>query len=623
MTIIISLLLSCGEKSNSPDIVIITIDTLRADRLGYRGYDINTPNIDGLAEKGQTFNNARTCVPLTLPAHASLFTGCYPFSHGVRNNGIYYLSERFTTLPEIFKSKGYDTAAFIGAYVLNSKYGLSQGFDYYDDNFSNQSDLSFNYAERTADKVIDSTLDWLKKEKTDQPFFIWIHLFDPHAPYRLREKFVDKYGETPYDAEVAYVDEQLGRFFTAISNLFPGRDRITVLTADHGEALGEQGEETHGFFLYDGTMRIPLIINYKGKLQPGKSDSPVNIVDIMPTILELCNFDVPPDLDGKNIFNLSEDRIQYGETYLPYQNYGWSSLESVTKNKWKYISSVEAELYNLDKDKKEKYNVLNENKTVAETLKKELKKITDCEIPLQSALNRKSLTGDEQDKLKSLGYIFSSAPVRERLKNPKEMIDTYKELKKLEGIMEEDIRKFSHSVSDDIDRGAIALEEMIKKGISNTSIHSKLLVYYLKTKNYPSALRHGKAAIAIDPLNFTSNTNLATVYRDMKNYTDALYFFGKAEELMPSDSMVHWEMARIYDYLRQNKEALDSYQKYLKIAPYGDNAGQAYFFMAEIYRTRLNDKTEALKYYNKSLAITENKTVKIMLKKYIQELKEK
>ncbi|MCP4201424.1 MAG: sulfatase, partial [bacterium] len=314
------LVLSCRVAAPELDfsdhnLLLITIDTLRADRLGSYGYDhAETPNLDRLAAEGVRFENAYSPVPLTLPTHSTLFTGQYPFTTGVRINGVHYLDEAAVTLAEQFRDRDFDTAAFVSAYVLTSKFGLDQGFDEYEDSL----DLGDNLFRFTSEIRADETYrrfsawlaDWKTKEHSGRAkprrFFSWIHFYDPHLPYDPPAPYAERFPESPYDGEIAFVDYQVGKILANLEGSGLLDSTLIVVTSDHGEAFGEHVEEGHGLLTYNETLRVPLIVYAPEGLSGGRViPDPVGIVEVAPTLAELCGLE-PGDFDGGSLVPLLE-----------------------------------------------------------------------------------------------------------------------------------------------------------------------------------------------------------------------------------------------------------------------------------------------------------------------------
>jgi arylsulfatase A-like enzyme/Tfp pilus assembly protein PilF len=412
------------------NVLLITIDTLRADRLGAYGYDrAETPRMDKLAAEGIRFEEVVAPAPLTLPSHASLMTSMNPPSHGIRDNAAFEISAGAQMLAELFKESGYETGAFVGAYVLHSRWGLSRGFDTYDDRFDyGEPGALLQRAERRGDKVVETAVDWLKCER-DAPFFAWVHFFDPHDPYTAPDPYGGRFAERPYDGEVAYVDLLVGELIDALSRYGESEETIVVVTSDHGEALNDHGEPTHGLFLYDSTVLVPLIIRLPNQKAAGLDVSEqVRLIDVAPTILELVGIATPASFEGKSLLpHLSGEgsaRPAYSETFVPRFHFGWQELHAVRSDGYKYILAPRPELYLVNADPGEIENLLESRPTQAEALRAELEEIRGQ----GGALRPGELSGEARRQLQSLGYI--AAPPADlpegTLADPKDKIDLYR-----------------------------------------------------------------------------------------------------------------------------------------------------------------------------------------------------
>jgi arylsulfatase A-like enzyme/Tfp pilus assembly protein PilF len=350
---------SSRQLSQTPSILLISLDTTRADHLGCYGYRAaSTPHIDRWADEGVVFEQALSPVPITLPAHASILTGLFAHRHGVRDNGIYGLPEGPETLPGRLAEAGYDTAAVVAAAVLDRQYGLDRGFGVYDDTVSGG---RFEIAERKAGEVTDRALSVARG--LTRPFFLFVHYFDPHSSYDPPAPFSSRYRSSPYDGEIAYVDQELGRLRRELTSLGLLDDTIVVITSDHGEGLGEHGEPTHGVFLYQSTLHVPLVMVVPGLWPAGtRVQHLVSLVDIVPTLLELTGSPALADLDGSSLAGLVDGGSR-GERWLPLESeygfnaYGWATLAGITDGKQKWIGAPEPELYDLARDPGERRNL--------------------------------------------------------------------------------------------------------------------------------------------------------------------------------------------------------------------------------------------------------------------------
>ncbi len=339
------------------NVLLITIDTLRADRLGVYGNPAGlTPNLDRAAREGIRYAHAFSHVPITLPAHASILSGLLPFSHGIRNNTAFRLGDT-PTLATWLKGAGYRTGAFVGAFVLDRRFGLSHDFDTYDDYYGHIGDAAeFRIVERRAERVVEPALNWILGAASGDsgpraPWFAWIHLYDPHAPYEAPPEY--RPGRSAYDAEVAYTDAMIGRLLDRLRDTGELDRTLLVMTSDHGESLGEHGESTHGLFAYDATLTVPLVMKGPG-IKPGVIDQPVAQTAIAPTILDLLGIPIPAGLDGRSLVGKTaagtRSRTIYFEALDANLTRGWAPLSGIILDGWKYIELPLAELYDLSED---------------------------------------------------------------------------------------------------------------------------------------------------------------------------------------------------------------------------------------------------------------------------------
>lgn len=411
-------------KSDAPSVLLITMDTTRADRLGCYGYEsAKTPNLDALAKGGVLFTRAYCQTPMTLPSHASILTGLYPMHHGIRLNGPYRLPESVPTIAEILQTQGWATGAFVSAVVLDSQYGLDKGFDVYEDNITREQP---GRSERRAEETVGLALDWLKTIPKDKPWFAWVHVFDPHFPYEPPEPYKTEFADSPYDGEIAYMDEMIGRLIAGARAAAPEDQLMIIATADHGEGLGEHGEKTHSLFVFDSTIRVPMIVEFPIKLSKGKGyqqgtseNSLVESVDIATTILSETGHGAMSGSDGSlmelqiggyNVINdvqkltpNSEENLRaaYAETYYPL-SFGWSPIWSARKRGVKFLLDSKPELY-VD-DPSEATNRIEQEASKANEMRAHIEDLLDSSIAFES--NTSSPTDTEQ--LRDLGYLGSA-----------------------------------------------------------------------------------------------------------------------------------------------------------------------------------------------------------------------
>jgi choline-sulfatase len=353
-----------AERAENPPperLILVTIDTLRADHLGsYGAEEAHTRTLDTVAREGVRFDAAIAPTPLTLPSHASLMTGLDPPGHGVRHNAIYRLDPTLPTLAGRLRERGYATAAVVGALVLDRRFGLDNGFDHYDDDRGDRMSDRVGFAERPADAVVDAALAWL----ADAPdrFFLWVHFYDPHARYDPPPGFAAAFARRPYAGEIAFVDSQLGRLLDAVDHRWPDGRTLVAVTSDHGESLGEHGERTHAYTLYDATQRVPLLLRGPGLPAGRVIAEPVRLVDVAPTLLSRADASAIDGVDGRDLGPLisggvTTPRAAYSETVATYLDYGWSPVFALRTAGHRYIRAPRPELYDLLSDPGETHNI--------------------------------------------------------------------------------------------------------------------------------------------------------------------------------------------------------------------------------------------------------------------------
>jgi len=392
--------------------VLVTIDTLRADHLpAYGATDrLRTPAISQLARDGVLFQRAYSAVPLTLPSHTTILTGLLPFHHGVRDNGGFYLDPRRPTLATVLQQQGYHTAAFVSAFVLDSRWGLARGFDEYYDHFDvTTTDLAaMARVQRPGGETWTQARAWLQAHATDR-FFLWIHLFDPHAPYEPPEPFRTEYADRLYDGEIAYDDAIVGNLLAELTSHQLLDKTVVAVLSDHGEGLGEHGEDEHGLLAFDSTLRVPWIVRLPDRRFAGtRVDEPVGLVDVMPTLLDVIGISAPHDVDGTSRTSSfrapGSSDVLYAETMYPRLHFGWSELQSVRNGRYKAIRGRRTELYDYRADPNETTNLADREPDVAARLGAILDRMAAG--PAQPAA---APDADAASRLKALGYFSGSA----------------------------------------------------------------------------------------------------------------------------------------------------------------------------------------------------------------------
>ncbi|HSR67242.1 MAG TPA: sulfatase-like hydrolase/transferase [Acidobacteriota bacterium] len=417
-----------GEKAAArPDIVLITVDTLRADHLSPYGSQLKTPAADRLARDGMVFEQALSPAPLTLPSHLTLMLSQEPFVHGVRNNRGWDLNSQAQSLAQVLRENGYATAAFVSAFVLNPETGIERGFQHFDNDFSTNLEAGPEPLERRAAFAVGAAMGWLRT--APRPFFLWLHLFDPHEDHDLEASLTGRRTGRPYPEEVEYADRHIGRLLDLLDEKGLYRDSLIIYTSDHGESRGEHGELTHGFFIYQSTQHIPLIVKLPqsgGEVaSAGRRVSGLaRLLDVAPTVLRQAGLRPPREWQGTDLLSRRRVEEAYAETLYPYQNFGWSALASLRWKHYKYIRAPRPELYDLQEDPGERRNLAEQRSTLANSLSQKLDEyVGRFEMaPSQPA----EIDPQVEERLRALGYgslakprpsqgLFAGADPKDRL----------------------------------------------------------------------------------------------------------------------------------------------------------------------------------------------------------------
>ena len=585
------------RRENDLNVLLIIIDTLRADRVGYSGYDIETPHIDFLAFEGARFLNTVCQYPMTLPSHASILTSTFPQYHGIKNNGNYYLEERFTTLAEILEEKGFTTSAFIGAVVLESKFGMSQGFDHYDDTFRTPDYLKEIEAQNLAQDVFQPAHSWFDSNY-QKKFFMWIHFYDPHAPYTPPSPYKEEYPD-PYDGEVAYADVYVGRLIEMLKERNIYEKTLIVLTSDHGEGLNEHDEITHGVFLYDTTLKVPLVFHCPRIMPKGKIiEEQVRTVDIMPTILDILDIKIPAWVQGKTLIPLIEKRHSkgfdsYAETYFPLLSNGWSPLKTIRTEKYKFIKAPKPELYDLLNDPQELRNIVKEKAKTAKEMGDRLEELERM-FSSEEAPPKRALSFEEREKLRSLGYVdfFEEGDLeRSSLPDPKDKIKIFSQIQKAYDFFWK--RRFGEAkeilkrvLPLDPDNPGIhyllarlhfkdaKLEEVIQElnkvlQVNNRNTDALLLLglCYLNINQPDKAIEELEKISQIIPQDVDSLSLLSIAYRDKQNFTKSLEYIEKAIAINRVNIKWRLQYAETLDLMREDEKALREFESIMEKYP--------------------------------------------------------
>jgi len=403
----------------SPNVILITIDTVRADHIGcYGAKQVQTPTTDALAHDGILFEHAISQVPLTWPSHAVILTGTYPFQNGVQDFTGQPLAPRFRSVAQAFKQHGYTTGAVVSAFVLDRSWGLARGFDFYDDAFSPEEfqKRDLGLVDRKATESVTHAINWLK-QPTHRPFFFWLHLYDPHSPYDPPEPYHTQYRDHLYDGEIAYADHELGRLIAWLKSNHLYERTMIVLLSDHGESLGDHGEKEHGFFVYNSTVHVPLIVKPPAgsRFRPGRIARPVETVAVAPTLLAAAGIKdaVEKQFNSRGLLGAAagKEDAAYSETFYPLNSFGWSPLHALETARYHYVDAPQPELYDLSADPEEKNNLVASQGATASVLKEKLQSLLQRNPYKPPEGGNANLSPDALEKLRSLGYVAYHSPV--------------------------------------------------------------------------------------------------------------------------------------------------------------------------------------------------------------------
>ena len=505
-------------NSAHPNILLITLDTTRADRMGFLGSKRGlTPNLDALARRGVAFSRAYSHVPITTASHATILTGTYPQFNRVNDFGV-PLSPRLPYLPDLLHAQGYHTGAFVGSLILDpldgTAPGFDRGFEVYDGGFHlrRQGADRYQSVERRAGDVVNHALAWLSG-LPNGPFFLWVHLYDAHDPYDPPAPFKARFAPQPYDGEIAYADSAVGKLLDEIRKHGLYDETLIAVMADHGESLGAHGENTHGVFLYDETLHVPLLFKLPASHAAGKRiDARVRLVDVAPTILQEAGLPVPKEMQGESLATLmkpaasqqsasEEERSAYAETDYPHRAFGWSSLRALRAGKYLYIRAPERELYNQAVDPEAGHNLATGAKAVADTIASQLDEFGSRTT--QTLVGLVKPDADQMQKLQALGYVASDAGAA-----PDD--------KKLSGV-----------------------DPKAKIEVSNL-LHDAM--FDVEDARYQEAVPLLKRVLAEEPNMPVANMQYGVAQARLKNYAEAIPPLQRASQLLPDNGMGRYEL---------------------------------------------------------------------------------
>ena len=562
---------------NIQNIVLISIDTCRADYLSCYGYPHKTtPNIDAVADNGIIFENVISPVPLTLPAHASMLTGTIPPYHGVHDNFNYWLGSSNITIAETLKDNGFTTAAIISAFVMDSQFGLNQGFDTYYDRFDrkvNQPEAS----ERPGRQTSLLAENWLEQHK-DQRFFLFLHYYDPHTKYEPPEPFASKFADNLYAGEIAYTDYCIAQVIQKLKDLGLFDSTLLIITGDHGEMLGEHREQEHGYFIYQSAIKIPLIFKLPQQRKSKNIKDTVSLIDIVPTICNLLNIQPPPQLQGKDLspyfsgnHKPAEQRYLYCES-LTSTKYGCSPLLGVISEGWKYIQTTKPELYDTNKDAAESINLIEKHPHWARILQDQLKQILEKSIPSTDSNSKAPMDEKTRKRLESLGYV--AAAVSEDFQfdqskdDPKDLIDLHLDNLNINNLIAQ--KKF--------DQAKISCEKIVSQRPDFYEIYRSLGRIAFEQGDREKSVAYVLKSLELNPNQADLHTNVAVTLTELNELDQAIEHFNESLRLNPNQIGIHFGIANIFEQQGKLEQAAEIYRKVLQsqpnMAPAHNNLGK-------------------------------------------------
>lgn len=588
-------------RSPRYNVLLVTLDTTRADRLGCYGYEpALTPTFDELARNGVLFERAYATVPLTLPSHASLLTGLYPPENGIHINGRGPLPEQIPTLAEILQQAGYATGAFVGAVVLYGKTGLNQGFQVYDDDMAGgQRHGHETHLMRSGRLVVDSALAWLKRSR-NQPFFCWVHLYDPHAPFEGHaEEFGTRFAHTPYDGDIAFADQQVGRLIKHLEQQKLADRTLVVVVGDHGEGFGEHDEQEHGFLLYNSTLRVPFLVSGPKFLRTGhRSQADVSQVDLLPTIVDVLQLQSPPHVSGKSFLPALRGesiapRILYAETEACYDAYRWAPLAAVLDGRWKYIQSVRPELYDLDDDPGELKNLAT---SATEQMERMQQQFADVRGRMTAApASDTKYDAEHLRQLKDLGYVSGTAAteptdneeqlpdVKDRLHYYNAEIEARKLLSSSPETAVEKLREVTAAAPDftpawltlgaalqslnRISEARDAYQSALETNPAAADAHFDLAKLHFAQGDGELAMTHYREALKINPFFAMAQINLAALLADRGAHDEARRHFEAGLEEFPDSTVGRYNFGMFLFRLADYEGAKDQLERAVALDP--------------------------------------------------------
>jgi arylsulfatase A-like enzyme/Flp pilus assembly protein TadD len=626
-----------GLAASNLNLLIVSLDTTRADRLGPYGFGgVKTPALDRLAAEGVIFKQAATAAPLTLPAHTTIFTSRVPPVHGVRDNGGFFVDPGETTLAEQLQSSGFATGAFVGAYVLDAKWGLNQGFETYFDDFdlSKYRAISLAAIQRPGNEVVDQALAWLDGV-ADRRFFGWVHLYDPHTPYEAPEPYSSVYRGRPYLAEIAFTDAQVGRLIEALERRDLLNRTLVVVVGDHGESLDDHGEASHGFFIYESVVHVPLIIRAPISGMRGREvRDVVRTLDIVPTVCELLGVAAPGSAEGRSLVPLMTGAAvelgleAYAEAVYPLYHYGWSDLRALRSGRFKLIAAPQPELYDLEQDPAEQQNLFDARRPLADRM---LARLGELEAGFARAERKQTepdVDPEARARLAALGYIGSfvaTAPpdaARSGLADPKDKIGVFNQISRARDLSKDE-QRFDDVVG--------ILRQVVDEDPKVIDAWFMLGNLHVRANRQEAGIEYFKRVLALKPDDEMAMVNMANAYRHIGKDEAALVGYRRFLELDPKNSQVRYEVAQILIDQGRLNEAARLLNEALQLEPkmaaarnalgvVALRSGNAALAEQEI-RAALAQKSDVrLAHFNLALIAEERRDYRTAIAEYLREI---
>lgn len=607
-TLVVAALLdvSCRTSERKAEIervVLISIDTCRADYLSCYGYKHQTtPNIDALAAEGILFENVVTPAPLTLPAHSSMLTGTTPLYHGVHNNLDNRLGSSNVTLAELLKPKGFTTAAIISAFVLDAKFGLNQGFDDYQDRFEEPHELPGAVNERKGGETTRLALQWLTDHR-DQRFFLFLHYFDPHADYAPPEPYASRFADSPYAGEVAYTDHCIGQVIEHLKKLELYDSTLIIITGDHGEMLDEHGESEHGYFIYESAIKVPLVFKLPGKREAKRIEEYVGLVDITPTICDLLSVQPPEHVEGISLAPYLFGRTPEGSGRALYcesltaTRYGANSLLGLVEGSWKYIHTTRSELYDLRSDPAEAKNRVDSEPERARAMRKQLRQRLEARKLSNDDDSESALVAGDIQRLQALGYVGAASTddafkFSQGKEDPKDLLTFYRAEGRLAMLI----------FRENYDQARSLCKELLEQRPTFVGGYVALARIARAQQDHATALQALTHAIDLQPNKAETHGMLGTVLAERGNVQAAIREYARALELNPDSAEAHLGLGTAHLSQARTVEAIRYLQEAVRIDP---KLAQAHNRLGDALRS-LGQSDEAIRHYREALAFDPN-----------------